>query len=142
MKTEEFDHDLVLTFYGVFCQFENALKKAGFSKDGHPAQADWDRFTRSIEAHFDPNEEPEIIGSFVTLLDFAYKHVSPRIIKGAIRDIALVAEIIQKMGNDLTRGSILRGYTDTEYTAMVAAMAILPVWAGLEPNVKRIWETP
>jgi len=139
MKSEEFDHNLILAFYGDFRRFENSLRKAGYAKDGHPAQADWDRFIQTIEARFNPNAEPEQIGAYLTVLDHAYQHGRAPRIKETMREIVLVSETIQKMGHDLTRGMILRRYTETEIVSIVAATLILSAWADLEPNVKRIW---
>jgi hypothetical protein len=141
MQSEEFDHDLILTFYSDFRRFENSLRKVGYAKDGHPAHADWDRFIGAIETRFDPNAEPEQIGAYLTVLDYAYKHGRAPRIKGAMREIILVSEIIQKMAQDLTRGTILRRHTETEIAFIVAATLILSAWADLEPNVKRIWNT-
>jgi hypothetical protein len=142
MNTDDINHELILGFYSDFCRFESALRKAGYFKDRHPSQADWDRFIGVVEAHFDPNTESERMGAYITLLDYAYEHGRDLRIKGAIREIILASETIQKMGNDLTRGTILRRYTETEITSIYAATLILSAWAELEPNVKRIWNTP
>jgi hypothetical protein len=96
MQSEEFDHDLILAFYSDFRRFENALRKAGYSKDGHPAQADWDRFLKAIEARFDPNAKPEWIGAYLTLLDYVHQSVRSRRMKGAMHEIVRVSKIIQK----------------------------------------------
>ena len=132
------DTDLLLTFFAIFGKFEQALKKAGYTKPGRNGRPDWERFARQIEKQFDPDSAPELQGAVAYMMGVPAEKKTRRRVAGFLSDILLLSTLIEETGNNLSRSMNFEHHTDTDDEIMMACMVILEAWSHLEPEVDRI----
>jgi len=126
-EQNKFDQDLILSFLFQFNQFENALRRAGFTKLGLPNEADWQAFITKIERRFYPRASEELEMAVDAMLMSTQQDGKPY----SQRDITVLTDQIQGLGKCLSRSINFQTPTNEEYEMMMASMVVMEAWHDL-----------
>lgn len=140
----------VLSFLTDFQMLEQALVRAGFIRAGPvpgDARADWARFVRHIELHFDPDSSPELQGAVGYLLADPDKMELrrerllgslPGEMSSASSDMLWLAELVQETGNKLIHAIHFVKEPDCDLGHITSARMVIEAWSHCDPAVESL----
>ena len=132
--------ELALEFFAEFRAFEQALKKAGFTKRGclhRQGLPDWEGFARHIEPRFDPHRSPVLMPAVAYLLGISVKRLDDKdsaTIYPADRsfyqsDVVWLSMVIRAAGQRISYGLPFLPRNDCDNAVRGAALLVLNAWA-------------
>ena len=153
-RYDEWDEEMVLDFLTRYHKLGQALVRAGFTKAGRipgSVEPNWEQFALHIEEQFDPDSEPVLQGAVAYLgwnpKNFALRN--ERIEDSDLwetysveNDMVWLAEMIQRVGNQLTHEINYMDQQPCDDAQVTAALFVLMAWETLDPEVERWLENP
>ena len=153
-RYDEWDEEMVLDFLTRYHALGHALVQAGFTRASQTPGSvlpNWEQFALHIEEQFDPGSEPILEGA-VSYLNWNPKNLALRNARleasdawetySVENDMVWLAEIIQRVANQLSHELNYMDQHPCDSTQVSAALFVVMTWAELDPEVARWLETP